>query len=109
MSTSPENIVCPVCGYLCVGKGGVGCIDKPSYQVPKVSKIEMIKGTSTTPPVFCAKLMEGSDQMENIACVVQYKDGHTRVFSTDMKNVDVAWLRWCFDKDFQPGDINDER
>lgn len=23
------NLVCPVCGYYCLGKGGIGCIDKP--------------------------------------------------------------------------------
>lgn len=27
----PEDMVCPVCGYYCLGKGGVGCIDKPFY------------------------------------------------------------------------------
>ena len=21
---------CPVCGYYCLGKGGIGCIDKPT-------------------------------------------------------------------------------
>ena len=26
----PEEIQCPVCGYFCLGKGGYGCIDKPS-------------------------------------------------------------------------------
>lgn len=25
-----ENLICPVCGYYCLGKGGIGCIDKPS-------------------------------------------------------------------------------
>ena len=25
-----EEIQCPVCGYYCLGKGGHGCIDKPS-------------------------------------------------------------------------------
>lgn len=24
-----EDIQCPVCGYYCLGKGGMGCIDKP--------------------------------------------------------------------------------
>ncbi len=24
-----EDIQCPVCGYYCTGKGGIGCIDKP--------------------------------------------------------------------------------
>ena len=29
--TSPraEDLQCPVCGYYCLGHGGVGCIDKP--------------------------------------------------------------------------------
>ena len=25
-----ENAQCPVCGYYCLGNGGIGCIDKPS-------------------------------------------------------------------------------
>ena len=24
-----EAIQCPVCGYYCAGRGGVGCVDKP--------------------------------------------------------------------------------
>jgi len=27
---SPENEQCPTCGYYCLGKGGKGCIDKPT-------------------------------------------------------------------------------
>jgi len=27
-----SDIICPVCGYYCTGKGGYGCIDKPSMQ-----------------------------------------------------------------------------
>lgn len=27
---SSNEIYCPVCGYYCLGKGGIGCIDKPS-------------------------------------------------------------------------------
>lgn len=26
-----SDISCPVCGYYCLGKGGHGCIDKPSF------------------------------------------------------------------------------
>jgi hypothetical protein len=34
-----ENIVCPVCGYYCIGKGGIGCIDKKSlYENQKLLK-----------------------------------------------------------------------
>ena len=25
-----KNERCPVCGYYCLGKGGIGCIDKPT-------------------------------------------------------------------------------
>ena len=24
-----EDLLCPTCGYYCLGKGGYGCIDKP--------------------------------------------------------------------------------
>ncbi len=24
-----DEVHCPVCGYYCLGKGGIGCIDKP--------------------------------------------------------------------------------
>lgn len=27
--SDPNDIICPVCGYYCLGKGGQGCIDKP--------------------------------------------------------------------------------
>lgn len=30
----PEDIQCPVCGYYCLGKGGTGCIDKPTLVHP---------------------------------------------------------------------------
>jgi len=25
-----KNEICPVCGYYCTGRGGIGCIDKPA-------------------------------------------------------------------------------
>lgn len=63
----------------------------------------MIKG-DTTPAVFCAKLSEVAEDIESIACVVQYKDGKTSVLSTTMPNGDIAWLRWVFDQEFRPED-----
>lgn len=30
MSRPASEIQCPVCGYYCLGKGGFGCIDKPT-------------------------------------------------------------------------------
>jgi hypothetical protein len=38
-ASKAENEQCPVCGYYCLGKGGVGCIDKPSL-VEQEEKIE---------------------------------------------------------------------
>ena len=34
---SNEDEQCPICGYYCLGKGGFGCIDRPSMvrQIPK--------------------------------------------------------------------------
>lgn len=29
MKCKPEDEECPMCGYYCLGKGGIGCIDKP--------------------------------------------------------------------------------
>ena len=30
-----NNIICPVCGYNCLGSGGNGCIDKPGFMKNK--------------------------------------------------------------------------
>lgn len=70
------------------------------------SKITMIEGEST-PEVFCAKLMELSDEIVNIACVVQFKND-TLVFSNAMSNGNITWLRWVFDQNFRP-EIKGER
>lgn len=37
---SAKDIQCPVCGYYCNGKGGIGCIDKP----------ELVRLEGFTPP-----------------------------------------------------------
>lgn len=43
---NPENIICPVCGYYCLGKGGHGCIDKPNYiKLKRRIKMEILKET----------------------------------------------------------------
>jgi len=30
------EIICPICGYYCLGKGGLGCIDKPNEKERKM-------------------------------------------------------------------------
>lgn len=32
---------CPVCGYYCLGKGGIGCIDKPGLVEPMTPDSQM--------------------------------------------------------------------
>ena len=66
-----------------------------------MGKVQMLKGDST-PPVFCAKLSEIADDIDDIACVVLLNDGETHVYHTAMKNGAIAWLRWVFDQDFRP-------
>ena len=68
-----------------------------------MTKIHMLIG-HTTPTVFCAKLTEVADEIENIACVVKYKTGETHVFNTAMDDGEKAWFRWVFDQDFRPSD-----
>lgn len=36
--TKVEDIICPVCGYYCLGRGGFGCIDKLSLFESEKSK-----------------------------------------------------------------------
>ena len=44
-----ENEQCPVCGYYCLGKGGIGCIDKPSLCGIDMNeaKVEELEATIT--------------------------------------------------------------
>lgn len=50
-----ENEHCPVCGYYCLGKGGVGCIDKPGLvrvsppPTPDVERLRALIGSSLLP------------------------------------------------------------
>lgn len=37
----PEDLHCPVCGYYCIGKGGVGCIDKPKLVEPAARNVNV--------------------------------------------------------------------
>jgi len=39
-----EKISCPVCGYYCLGKGGIGCIDKPT--LVEIEKSNLSKSNS---------------------------------------------------------------
>ena len=27
---NPGDAICPACGYYCLGRGGIGCINKPT-------------------------------------------------------------------------------
>ncbi len=65
----------------------------------KGQKIVMLRGPST-PKVFAGHLVEHADDIEQIACVIQWKNGHTTVNSTSMQMVDAAWLDYVFRADF---------
>lgn len=64
--------------------------------------IHQLRPGETTPDTFCGMLLQNADEMEHIACVVQWKSGKTDVFQTMMTDGDVAWLRWVFDQEFRP-------
>lgn len=50
-----EDQHCPVCGYYCLGRGGYGCIDKPS----------MIKNTRATDPLM-EEMAEALEELEDM-------------------------------------------
>jgi len=64
--------------------------------------IQQLRAGETTPKTFCGMLVEHSDEMKHIACVITYKDGTSAVFNTTMTDFEKAWMRWCFDQDFRP-------
>jgi hypothetical protein len=66
-----------------------------------MAKVEMLNG-DTTPVVFCNRLTEISDDIKDIAVILNFKNGETHVFNTTMKNRDMAWFRWFFDQEFRP-------
>ena len=68
------------------------------------TKIRQHPASPTSVETFIAMLGELSDDIEHIACVVQYKNGQSEVFNTQMTSGNIAWLRWVFDQDFRPSD-----
>lgn len=50
---------CPVCGYYCIGKGGFGCIDKPSLvDFIKIDKSDSKKEKECKHEWFLAKVLK---------------------------------------------------
>ena len=64
------------------------------------SNIVMLPGVDTTPEVFCAWLLANANTIEDIACVVHWKDGPTNTCNTVMTLERKAWMRAVFDNDF---------
>ena len=64
----PEDIFCPACGYYCLGRGGVGCIDKPSMIEPKPAPQEPSAEDDARCPAcddnnFCGHPFHGVDAL----------------------------------------------
>ena len=66
-----------------------------------MSKFHTLHGGST-PQIFCAKLTEIADDIKNIACVIELKNGKTSIANTAMKTGEIVWLRFVFDDEFHP-------
>lgn len=71
-----------------------------------ISKFHSLHGDSN-PHIFCAKLTEVADDIKHIACVISWKDGTTNIANTAMKTIDIVWLRYVFDQDFHPDQLED--
>lgn len=69
--------------------------------------IRTLPGQKTSPRAFCGMLLELADDIEHIACVIQWKRNaqgepttFTNTASTEMTLGQAAWLRWIFDQEF---------
>ena len=51
-----EDMVCPVCGYYCIGAGGIGCIDKPLLFILEEEKMKRIETVGQKRCSRCGKL-----------------------------------------------------
>jgi len=74
-----------------------------------MSKIHQIPNQPASPETILAQLMEFSDQIKNIVIVAMPHKGPTEVFYNQMRDGDIAWIRWCVDQDFRPTMPGDEQ
>ena len=69
MSESPEASHCPVCGWHCLGKGGLGCIDKPALcgYYPQSDKMkEALQGMSNNAKSLPDRLEEQAQEITRL-------------------------------------------
>lgn len=76
-------------------------------------KIHTLPGQPTSPKTFCGMLLEHADDIEHIACVIQWKrddkgepSNITNVAATAMPMSAAVWLKYVFDLDW-PRDAED--
>jgi hypothetical protein len=67
-------------------------------------KIHTLPGQPTSPKAFCGMLVEHADDIEHIACVIQWKrdvkgepTNLTNVAATEMPLINAVWLKHVFD------------
>jgi len=66
-ATKPEDEQCPVCGYYCLGNGGIGCIDKPTYIKNYYKAREEPADEPSIPISKIKELISKSDTFNNYA------------------------------------------
>lgn len=65
-----------------------------------MSKVQSITGQPTAPKTFAGILVEHGDEIQHIACVIQWKSGETTVNNTQVTLGEAAWLDYVFRRDF---------
>jgi hypothetical protein len=73
--------------------------------------ITAFPGCPTSPKTFCGMLLERADEIDHIACVIQWNrdaDGKettlTNIANTKMTLGQKAWMKYCFDDQFMEMD-----
>ena len=63
---SNQEIVCPSCGYYCLGRGGLGCIDKPSLVAKPTLNSSQLKDELGRLKVKTLKLEKELSSMDSV-------------------------------------------
>lgn len=68
--------------------------------VDVMGTVQQITGQPTTAATFAGILVARAADIEQIACVVHWKDGDTTVHYVQMTLGEAAWLDYVFKRDF---------
>jgi hypothetical protein len=62
--------------------------------------VVQMPGIPTSVKAFATVLRDEAEQIQNLACVVLWKNGKSEVYHVQMTLAEAAWLDYIFRRDF---------